>query len=983
MTNNGIPCRIPKNFKPEKYIIYFQPDYKNLKYTVNAEIDIISLSNNFPYLIMNASETNYTINSLFLTKFDPIADEWVEIGKKNETTNNHIFYYNLNENEKQYIIQDGFYIPIEKEVRENDRLKLVYSVSGNITTNLNNNSLYLTTDDDKERELFDNKELFNKVWTSNFENLENNINKLSTNKMIFNSVLVFLSVPAKFRLTMPSFDEPCYKSIFNFSLELDQYFVDAFKQIKCVTNGSLIHVKLNEQTKKYLFIYGDSPLMSTYLFTFVIGNYDLIETANENKTKIRVFTTLRNHHDGALCINLAQYSIKFYEKFFDIPYFFEKLDFIPVPNSTFRAMEDFGCIVFRKEAMLFSHFQPISEKKFISRTICHEISHMWFGNLVTMEWWDDIWLNEGFARCFEFLSLNEIQPIEHRYWDNYLYYIYQSALNVDGQHDTHPVVREIKCIQDIDNIFDTISYSKGSSVIRMLMYYIGKNNFQKSISNYLKKYKYQNTNTDMLWACFDDVTKLKISDLMNEWVNFSGHPLLSVEIINKEDNKYYFKLTQKSVLKNDETIWKLPVFIKSKNFEICRLVSSKEYEISFEELALNYDEIKNGKNFVVFNNDLRGFYRCKYDDILFNAILNFYKENKNIVPVKKNEDEVNNIVSDHDIFGLLLYEVLSDNFNQIKKILNFIKPIENSHLLLQFTKDIYDSYKSKLFELEGFEEYIKDEEIRNININELKEYESFFGSIIKKDEKKTKNLINKFYINEENKDMYKNQYNDEYDALYLYFLCIINDDEETAKNVFKDDMFKNFEFLNKNYKYTLIEIMFKYIKLYGGKEKQIELFRFIMNDYCNNYYGSSFYIKEFYQKAICYFNNCDISLVEYIFTNLIKQQILIFRTSSYLHGKNNRRKIFDAILNLLIKTYEGNEANKGVYGNICNFVCNSKMLNTLKCFKINDQTSSLDSEILFSTLEGYLIDKFKLNPDDNNIKNDLLVLVSGFSSLYA
>lgn len=102
--------------------------------------------------------------------------------------------------------------------------------------------------------------------------------------------------------------------------------------------------------------------MSTYLFTFVIGNYDLIETVNENKTKIRVFTPLRDHHDGALCMNLAQYSLRFYQKFFEINYYYEKLDFVPIPEMNFRAMENLGCIVFKNEAMLFSHFQSIFEK---------------------------------------------------------------------------------------------------------------------------------------------------------------------------------------------------------------------------------------------------------------------------------------------------------------------------------------------------------------------------------------------------------------------------------------------------------------------------------------------------------------------------------------------------------------------------------------------------------------------------------------------
>ena len=144
------------------------------------------------------------------------------------------------------------------------------------------------------------------------------------------------------------------------------------------------------------------------------------------------------------------------------------------------------------------------------------------------------------------------------------------------------------------------------------MHYIGLENFKKSISVYLKKYQYTYTVTSMLWERFDEITKLKISDLMNEWINFAGHPILSIDIVCK-DNKYFFKLKRKCMLTDDKTIWKLPVFIKSKNFEICRLINTENYEISFEELALNYDEIVKGENFVVFNNNLKGFYRVKYD----------------------------------------------------------------------------------------------------------------------------------------------------------------------------------------------------------------------------------------------------------------------------------------------------------------------------------------------------------------------------------
>ena len=698
---------------------------------------------------------------------------------------------------------------------------------------------------------------------------------------------------------MPCFDETCYKSIYSFRLELDKYFVDAFKQLKCVTNGSLIHVHLDNNKNKYLFSYSDSPLMSSYLFTFVIGNYDLIETVNENKTKIRVFTPLKNHHDGALCMNLAQYSLKYYEKFFDIPYFYEKLDFVPIPNMTYRSMENIGCIVFKNEAMLFSHFQHILEKKFISRTICHEISHMWFGDLVTMEWWDDIWLNEGFARCFEYLSLNEIQPKEYKYWDNFIYYIYDKALSYDESCTTHPIVRKIESVYMIDSIFDTISYSKGSSVIIMLMHYIGLENFKKSISVYLKKYQYKNTVTSMLWECFDEITKLKISDLMNEWINFAGHPILSIDIVCK-DNKYFFKLNQKSMLKDDKTIWKLPVFIKSKHFEICRLINTENYEISFEELALNYDEILKGENFVVFNNNLKGFYRVKYDnEILLNSILINYKQNAN----KKNEIIINgekqNSVSDFDIFGLLSLELKNNNFENIQKILNKIKYIENSHLLLAYIIDIYHNFDSKYKCPEGFEEYIENNEEKTKIINKIKEYDNFFISIVDNNNDKLQSLVKKFYINEENKDMYRNQYNDEFDSLYLYIRCIIDDNEEIAKNVLVPNFEKQYEFLNKNLKYTLIEIMMKYIYLIKEQENQKKLINLIIKDYFDNYYSSSYYIRVFYQNAICNFGSMDNAIYIYLYNNLLTKKIFNYTLAICLQGKGNRRKIFDAFIEIV------------------------------------------------------------------------------------
>ena len=962
----NISPRIPKNFSPERYHISFSPDYSNLKYTIKTEILIKSLSDNFPYLILNANAKNYSINYLFLYKFDNIADEWVEIGQKVEESkvNTHKFLYTLPEIDNKYTVQDGLYIPLNKYVKNGEILKLIYLVEGKITSDSKNNALYLCTNCDEKKLVFMNSKNLEKEWNDCNYNKLNSFSKedLSQNKFFKNLVTVFLSVPTKLRLNMPCFDEPCYKAIFSFQLVIDKFFIDAFKQLKCVTNGALIHVELDQKSNKYLFSYSDTPLMSTYLFTFVIGNYDLIETVNENKTKIRVFTPLRDHHDGALCMNLAQYSLRFYQKFFEINYYYEKLDFVPIPEMNFRAMENLGCIVFKNEAMLFSHFQSIFEKKFASRTISHEISHMWFGNLVTMEWWDDIWLNEGFARIFEFLCLTEIEKKENKFWDNFIYYIYDQALLYDERKDTHPIVRKIGNVKMIDTIFDTISYAKGSSVIKMLMHYIGIDNFRKSIATYLKKYMYKNTETSMLWECFDEITKLKISELMNEWVNFSGHPLLTIDIIQKE-NKYYFKLEQKSMLSNDNTLWKLPVFIKSKNFEICRLINTNEYEISFEELNLKYDELEKGENFVVFNSDLKGFYRVKYNnEILLNSIFDNFKKNQN------NLDEKIRKVNDIDIFGLLSYEKNKNNFEGIKNIINKIKIIENSTLLLRYMKKIYQDFKQQFYIMEGFEEYISNEETQLKIINQKTEYDNFFISIVDQDENKLNSLVKKFYINEENKDMYRYQFNDEFDSFYIYFRLIIDNNEEIAKNVLIPNISKNFEFLNKNYKYTLIEVMMKYIYLLKTQEEKRQLIQIIIQDYINNVYYSSYYINLDYKNAICTFGSLNEELIDLINNNLVfdKRNIFIVPDKVYLQGKKNKRIITDIYIEKMKKMYEMYKLVNQKYKNIVAYFesPDNRFYLILQYYwaKISDK----DNESLVeNTFYNYLKDKLNVTNDDD------------------
>jgi hypothetical protein len=461
---------------------------------------------------------------------------------------------------------------------------------------------------------------------------------------------------------------------------------------------------------------------------------------------------------------------------------------------------------------------------------------------------------------------------------------------------------------------------------------------------------------------------------MNEWINFSGHPLLSIDIISK-NNKYFFKLSQKSMLEDNETIWKIPVFMKSKHFEICRLVETRDYEISFEELNLNYDEIFKGNNFVVFNNDLKGFYRVKYDnEYLLNAILINYKKSINNSNDDKNitsQEEKENYVSDYDIYGLLSYEMKCKNFENIKKILTQIKYIENSNLLLSYIKDIYNYFKSNFYPLEGFEEYIDDEKEKINLINQIKEYDDFFKSLVNNDKDKLLSLANKFYINEENKNMYKNQFNDEYDSLYLYFRCIIDDNEEIAKKLFVPNMEKNFEFLNKNLKYTLIEMMMKYIYLIKDKNDQIKIIDLIIKDYSLNYYSSSFNIRTLYQKAICNFTSCSNSSFSYIYNYLLKNS-KIFKKSKdiYLNGKRNRKKIFDFLCVFVQKKYDENKENKNKYGSIFSYFSSNECSDYFQFLKKIFFTKPSESTFLTKALVNYFKVKFKSeNEPEEKIMN--------------
>lgn len=857
-----IQSRIPKNFEPEKYTIQLTVDPLTLSYSIVLSVDIYVI-NPSNYLILNALMNNYSITSLSLKKYDCISDLYIEISNS--------FCSNVPE----YKIEECIYIPVSPEIKliPNNKLLLTIQLKG--TIQIDTKGFYLSYFSDDMLILLKDKQRFLDEFNKSIK-LEG-----GNNRYIKEMVFAVINEPVNCRTIFPCFDEPCYKAIFSFSLILDKTYLDQCPNLKCVTNGDLITVEETNQSQ-FEFTYSDTPIMSSYLFTLVIGSYDFLETKYNNEIKIRVFTPVNQQRDGALAMELAHKSIKYYESYFDIPYMCEKIDLICVPKMDFRAIENWGCIVFVANAMLFSHFQSILEKILIMRTIVHEISHMWFGNLVTMEWWNDIWLNEGFARLFEFLFCINIMP-EYPFWDFFCEYVREEAFVLDEDEKTHPVNCTVPSPRDISKIFDYITYSKGANIIRMLYEYIGEDLFKQSIRVYLKRYQYKNTTTEDLWSCFNETTHQDISSLMNSWLEISGHPVVDIDLAN-ENNKWVLKINQKPYSNTMTSLWTIPLFIKTIDNEYPIVLKGESMTIPIQlTLDISYDDLYSKKNFIVLNSNMKGYYRVNYKNQLLYDNLFVIQHSR---------------ITSLDFHSLLSYRLVQKDYCGCIDILNKIRPIKNK-LLLSYSLTIHSKLFSHFIPHLGFQRLFKDSNPLPELINTF-----FIGLIDKAYDKQS--LLKKLFINESNAAVYKDQLNDEYENEVLKYLCIIGEDKEIINYIIEKFNTQSL-FTHKNLKFSIYEIIMKYTYAYTqDKEKEKKYFDMIYNDYSINFYSNSYYILRYMYSALCKIENSSDAFVKGLFELLLNNNKSDANSHiySYVFSYNeNKKKLIDVFLSMLYDDY--------------------------------------------------------------------------------
>jgi aminopeptidase N len=403
------------------------------------------------------------------------------------------------------------------------------------------------------------------------------------------------------RRAFPSFDEPDYKATFDITAVADKGQV-AISNYKVVSDTP-------GPGEKHTVKFATTAKMSSYLAALVVGNFEYVEGSVDG-IPIRVYSTPGKKEMGKFALEVAEQNVGYYDKYFGIKYPYGKLDLIGLPDFSAGAMENIGCITFREVLLLIDDKQgSVDLKKTIASVTAHEIAHMWFGDLVTMKWWDDVWLNEGFATWMSSKPLQKWKPE----WNFALDDVSGTGgtLNVDALDNTRPIHQAAETPAQIQELFDGIAYGKAAAVLRMLESYLGEETFRAGINAYLKQHQYANATAEDFWDAQAKTSKKPVDKIMPTWVKQAGEPIINVKAqcsgnstnITVTQQRYYFDRS-KFESPNDQ-LWQIPLCLKGSattGAPKCELLTKKEESFTLPGCS----------NWVLANAGATGYYRVGY-----------------------------------------------------------------------------------------------------------------------------------------------------------------------------------------------------------------------------------------------------------------------------------------------------------------------------------------------------------------------------------
>jgi len=413
------------------------------------------------------------------------------------------------------------------------------------------------------------------------------------------------------RRAFPCWDEPSFKAVFAVTLAIDP-------ALTAVSNTAIVS-ETSENGRK-LVHFADSIVMSTYLVAFVVGELEATDAVLVGRTPLRVWCVPGKKRLARFGQEIGAASLAFFEDYYGLPYPGDKLDLLAIPDFAAGAMENLGAITFRETALLVDETAAShAELERVADVVAHENAHMWFGDLVTMTWWNGIWLNEAFATFMEMLAVDAWKP-EWQRWTTFGV-SRAAALSLDGLHSTRPIEFPVTSPRDADAMFDVLTYEKGASVLRMLEQYLGAVVFREGVRGYLMAHRFGNADTVDLWAALGRASQQPIPAVMDGWIFRPGYPVVTVSrdpgghLVLSQQRFNYLREPLPPGTAEPEQPWQVPIQLRlyagGRQSEERVLLAGREARL----------RVGAGAERVVANAGGHGFYRVRYAPDLLDALL--------------------------------------------------------------------------------------------------------------------------------------------------------------------------------------------------------------------------------------------------------------------------------------------------------------------------------------------------------------------------
>jgi len=423
------------------------------------------------------------------------------------------------------------------------------------------------------------------------------------------------------RRAFPCWDEPDHKASFAISLVVDE-------ELFAVSNAREISRTASpNRPGKHIVRFAETIVMSTYLVAFIVGPLEATDPIDVDGIPMRVIFPKGKRHLTAYALEVGAFCLRHFANYYGIAYPGDKLDLVAVPDFAFGAMENLGCVTFREILLLVDPATTTqAELLNVTDVINHELAHMWFGDLVTMKWWNGIWLNEAFATFMEMHATDAFRP----QWDRWTTFGLSrtAAFDTDSLTSTRPIEYPVISPADAEGMFDILTYEKGAAVVRMLEQYLGEAQFQSGIRQYLTQHAFGNTETTDLWDAIESATGEPVRRIMDSWIFQGGYPVLSIETVNDgrtlRISQHRFGYagdlgdSESTIPAHDDAaLWIVPLIFSQR--------SAIDGVITFEKVLLDQRsidiELVEPATWVLANTEGTGFYRAKYAPDLRSALI--------------------------------------------------------------------------------------------------------------------------------------------------------------------------------------------------------------------------------------------------------------------------------------------------------------------------------------------------------------------------